>query len=57
MIFLDGEGWLPWKERMVGVDGWGGNLWMERKFVDGKEVDGWRGFVVLNGTEGRLSGR
>ena len=35
----------------------GRSIWMGRKFVDGKEVDGWRGFVVLNGTEGRLSGR
>ena len=39
-IFLDGEGWLSWKERMDGVDGWRGNLWMKRKFVDGEEVDG-----------------
>ena len=30
---------------------------MKRKFVDGEEVDGLRGFVLLNGTEGRLSGR
>ena len=42
---------------MGGVDGWRGNLWMKRKFVDGEEVDGLRGFVLLNGTEGRLSGR